>query len=70
MKNFASETFKYTRPGKPYVEEAPCIEGCLNPKIQENYIITRKKSTVYYAYVLLTITKTVQGKNKFCPFIN
>ena len=35
VKKFLSEIFKYTRSGKPYAEEAPRIEACVNTNIQE-----------------------------------
>ena len=62
MKNIASEILKVTRPGKLDAEEEPCIEGCVNPNIQDKYILNPKNSPVDYDYVLLPLTKNIQGK--------
>ena len=35
IKKFSSEIFKHNISGKPDVEEAPFIEGCVNTKIQD-----------------------------------
>ena len=63
MKNFASEILKRTRPGKSDVEESTHIEGCVNPKIQENHNLTPKNSLAYYYDSMLL-------KNKCSPFRN
>ena len=68
MKNVLNEIFKRTRSGKPNMEEALHIEGCVNPKIQENYNLTPKTSPVNYADMLLILKKLCRVKNKFCPF--
>ena len=62
MKKFVSEIFKSIRSGKPYAEEASHIEGCVNPNIKEVYKLTPKNSPVDYAYILLPLTKNMQGK--------
>ena len=56
MKNIASGIFKGTRPGKLDAEEDPCIEGCVNLKIQDKYILTPKTSPVNYDDMLLPLT--------------
>ena len=63
MKKFVSGIYKYTRPWKLYVEEAPCIEVCVNPKIQGKYSLA-PKTPLDYADMLLTLTKNMQVKNK------
>ena len=68
MKNFVSEIFKCTRSGKTDAEEAPKIQGCMNPKIQEKENITPKTSPVDYTDMLLTITKNTQGENLMLYF--
>ena len=70
MKKFASGIFKDIRSGKLDVEEDPRIEQCLNPNIQEKYNLTSKTSPADYAYMLLTLTKNMQGKNKSQTFGN
>ena len=70
MKNFVSEIFKRTRSGKPDVEKASHIERFLNPDIKEMYKLTPKTSSVYYADMLLPLTKICRVKNKCCPFSN
>ena len=62
MKKFVSEIFKRTRSGKTDAEEDSHIEGCVNPNIQEKYNLTHKTSSVYYADMLLPLTKNMQGK--------
>ena len=57
-----SEISKRTISGKTDVEEDPCIEGCVNIKIQDKYILTPKNGIVYYADMLLPLTKNMQGK--------
>ena len=61
-KNFVSEILKHTRSRKPGVEEAPRIKGFQNKNIQDTYNLTPKTLPVYYADVLLTIAKNMQGK--------
>ena len=63
MKNFLSKIFKCTRPGKPDAEEAPRIEGCVNPKIKENYNLPTKTSAVDYSDMFLPLTKNMLGKH-------
>ena len=70
MRKFVIKTFKLTGPGKPDVGEASHIEGCVNPNIQEKYNLTHKNSSVYYADMLLPLTKIYRVKNKCCPFSN
>ena len=62
MKKLASETFKCTRSGKKYAEEAPCIEGCVITKIKDKYNLTPKTSLLYYYDMLQPITKIMQEK--------
>ena len=64
MKKFVSEIFKRTRSGKPYEEEDSHLEGFVNPNIQEKYNLTHKTSSVYYAGMLLPLTKIFRVKNK------
>ena len=70
IKNILSEIFKHTRLGKPDVEEAPRIEGCVDSNIQENYNLTTKTLPVDYADILLYITKISRVKNECYPFTN
>ena len=42
MKKFVSEIFKRNISGKPDVEEASHIEGCVNPNIQDKYNLAHK----------------------------
>ena len=65
-----SEIFKRNRSGKLDAEEASHIEGCVNPNIQGKYKLTHKTPSVYYADMLLPLTKTFTVKNKFCPLSN
>ena len=67
-KNFVSKIFKRNRSGKTYAEEVPRVYGCVNTKIQDDFNLSPKTSPVDYADMLLSITKIMQGKNKFCPF--
>ena len=62
MNKFVSKTFKHNRSGKPDAEEASHIEGCVKPNIQENYNLTHKTSSVYYADMLLPLTKICRVK--------
>ena len=62
MKDFVSETFKRNRSGKTDTEEASHIEGCVNPKIQEEYNLATKNSPVDYDDMLLPLTKNIKGK--------
>ena len=70
MKKFASEIFKCTRPGKLDVDEAPHIERCVHPGIQDKYNLTPKTSPIDFSDMLPPITKIIRVKNKCCPFIN
>ena len=63
IKKFMNETFKYTGSGKTYVDQPPCIEGCVNTSIQDTYNISNKTPPVDYANMLLTTTKIIKGKN-------
>ena len=49
------------------MEEAPRIEGCANPNIQDKYRLTTK-TTVDYADMLLPLTKIMWGKKKNLSF--
>ena len=55
MNNLAGQIFKSTRPGKSDAGEYPCIEGCVNPNIQDTYSLTPKTSPVDYADMLLPL---------------
>ena len=70
MKKFVSEISKRTRSDKPDAEEASHIEGCVNPNIQKKYNPAHKNSSVYYADILLPLTKICRVKNKCCRFRN
>ena len=54
--------FKRTKSGKTDVQEAPCIEVCLNTKIQEKYNLAPKTSPFYYTDMLLSIKKISRVK--------
>ena len=58
-----SEIFKRTRSGKPYVEASSRIKGCENTKFKEKYNLTNKTLPVYYADMLLPITKKYMVRN-------
>ena len=62
MKNLVSEIFKITRSGRQDVGEASHIEGCVNPKIQENYNLNPKTSPVDYSDMLMPLTKNIRCK--------
>ena len=62
MKKFVSEIFKHNRSGKPDVEEASHIKGCVDPIIQYKYNLTTKHSPVDYSNMLLPLTKNMQGE--------
>ena len=64
IKKFFGDIFKHTRSGKPDVEESPRIEGCVNKNIKEKYNLAPKTLPVDYTYMLLPITKNIQGKNE------
>ena len=49
MRKFLSEIFKLNRSWKPDAEEASHIEGCMNPNIQDKYILTPKTTPVDFA---------------------
>ena len=55
MDNLASQTFKSTIPVKSDAGEDPCIEGCVNPNIQDTYSLTPKNSPVDYSDMLLPL---------------
>ena len=57
IKNFESEIFKHTIPGKPDAEEATRTEGCVKKNIKDNCNLTHKNLPVYYADLLLPITE-------------
>ena len=59
MNNLASQIFKSTRPGKLDAGEDPCIEVCVNPEIQDQYILSPKTSPVDYSERLLPLTKNM-----------
>ena len=62
MNKFVSKIFKHNRSGKPDAEEASHIEGCVNPNINEKYNLTHKTSSLYYADILLPLTKIFRVK--------
>ena len=62
MNNLASQIFKRTRTRKSDGGEDPCIKICVNPNIQDKYILTTRTSPVDYAGMLLPQTKNMQGK--------
>ena len=71
MKKFVFEIFKYNRSGNPDEEEAPRIEGCVNPNIKEKYNLPIKTSAVDYADMFLPLTKNICRVKILCrPFIN
>ena len=70
IKTFVSKIFKRARSGKQDVGEASHIEGFLNPHIQEKYNLNKKNSSVYYADMLLPLTKVCKVRNELCPFSN
>ena len=70
MNKSVSEIFNRTRSGKLDAEEFSHIEGCVKQNIQENYNLTHKTSSLYYADMLLPLTKISRVKNKCCPFRN
>ena len=62
MKKFVSEIFKRTGSGGKYADEASHIKGFVKSNIQDKYNITPKTSPVYYADMLLPITKNIHDK--------
>ena len=62
IKKLASEIFKSTRSGKPDVEEAPHIEGCVITKNKDTYNLTPKTLPVDCAEILLHIKKLCRVK--------
>ena len=65
---FLSEISKRTRSGKPELDKTPLIEGCENIRIKYKYNLVPKNLPVYYADILLPITKNVQGKQLMLSF--
>ena len=57
IKKLASKTSKRYISGKPYMEEAPHIEGWVNTKIQYKYNLKPKTSPSDYADMLLPTKK-------------
>ena len=70
MNNFASKISKSTIPGKLDAGEDPRIEGYANPNIQDMYSLTPKTLPVYYADMLLPLTKIFRVKNICCSLRN
>ena len=70
MNNLENQILKSTRPGKSDAGENPCIEGCVNPNIQDKYSLNTKTSPLDYSVMLMPLTKNMQDKNKCCPFRN
>ena len=68
IKKLTIEIFKHTISGKLDMEEAPCMEGCVNPNIQEKQKITPKTLPVDYSYMLLTITNRIKGKKSMLSY--
>ena len=62
MNKSVSEIFKRTRSGKLDAEEFSHIEGCVKQNIQEKYNLTHKTSSLYYADMLLSLTKIFRVK--------
>ena len=62
MKNFSSRIRKFTWSDNPDVEEYPCIEGCANQNIKDNYNLTPKNLPVYYSDMLLPLTNIFRVK--------
>ena len=65
-KKFASEISKHNISGKLDVEEDPQIGWFVNTNIQEKWNFTPKTLPVYYADMLMPITKHMKGK-KWMP---
>ena len=61
---------KNIRSKKPDSEKDTRIEGYEKTNIREKCNLIPKTSPVYYAYMLLPITKNMQDKNECCPFRN
>ena len=62
MKKFSGGIFKHARSGNLDVEEDLRIEGCSNQDINDKYRSTPQNAPVYYADMLLHLTKNVQGE--------
>ena len=55
MNNLENKILKSTIPGKSDAGENPCIEGCVNPNIQDKYSLTPKTSPVDYDDMVLLL---------------